>query len=245
MSECGPQECSAPHEITTILFDLDNTLIATREADAAACLKVASWLENRGMSTEKSLSITTDYLRKFRETPAPDYPADQEGLDQWRRDIWESVLPPEYEHLDSVYLVWKRERLSHLCLKPCVRQLLDDLGTHFTIGIVTNGPSVAQWEKVKETGVQKYCDSVVISGDHNVEKPDRAIFDIALAELQVKPCECVMVGDKIEADILGGKNVGVKMTVWLNGRGKVAPNDIVPDFTIDNIKELQTVLYKS
>ncbi|KAK8374987.1 hypothetical protein O3P69_010972 [Scylla paramamosain] len=177
--------------------------------------------------------------------PPRTIPADQEGLDQWRRDIWESVLPPEYEHLDSVYLVWKRERLSHLCLKPCVRQLLDDLGTHFTIGIVTNGPSVAQWEKVKETGVQKYCDSVVISGDHNVEKPDRAIFDIALAELQVKPCECVMVGDKIEADILGGKNVGVKMTVWLNGRGKVAPNDIVPDFTIDNIKDLQTVLYKS
>ncbi|XP_045110192.1 N-acylneuraminate-9-phosphatase-like isoform X3 [Portunus trituberculatus] len=245
MNKCGSEGYSSPHGITTILFDLDNTLIATREADAAACLKVASWLENRGMSTEKSLSITTDYLHKFRETPAPDYPTNQAGLDQWRYDIWVSVLPPEYEHLDSVYSVWKRERLSHLYLKPCVRQLLDDLGVHFTIGIVTNGPSVAQWEKVKETGVRKFCDSVVISGDYEVEKPDKAIFDIAFAELQVKPCECVMVGDKIESDILGGKNAGVKMTVWLNGRGKVAPNDVLPDFTIDHIKELRAVLFKS
>ncbi|MPC95838.1 N-acylneuraminate-9-phosphatase [Portunus trituberculatus] len=54
-----------------------------------------------------------------------------------------------------------------------------------------------------------------------------------------------MVGDKIESDILGGKNAGVKMTVWLNGRGKVAPNDVLPDFTIDHIKELRAVLFKS
>lgn len=40
MSKCGSEDCRSPHGITTILFDLDNTLIATREADAAACLQV-------------------------------------------------------------------------------------------------------------------------------------------------------------------------------------------------------------
>lgn len=245
MSERGPQNCSASHGITTILFDLDNTLIGTREADEAACLKVASWLENRGMSTEKSLIIATEYLGKFRDTPAPEKPTDQAGLDQWRRNIWKAVLPPQYEHLDSVYSAWKDERLNQMYLKPGVKQMLDDLRAKFTIGIITNGPSVAQWEKVRKTGVQKYCDSVVISGDHNVRKPDRAIFDIALKKLQVKSSECVMVGDNIESDILGGKNAGVKMTVWVKRRGKVAPKNIVPDYTIDNVTELQAILSKS
>lgn len=40
MSEFGVKE-SAAHGITTILFDLDNTLISTREADAAACNKLS------------------------------------------------------------------------------------------------------------------------------------------------------------------------------------------------------------
>lgn len=50
-----------------------------------------------------------------------------------------------------------------------------------------------------------------------------------------------MVGDKIETDIEGGKNAGMKITVWLNARGKTAPSDIQPDFTIQNITDLQMV----
>ncbi|KAG0728406.1 N-acylneuraminate-9-phosphatase [Chionoecetes opilio] len=201
MSECGSRECAA-HGITTILFDLDNTLITTREADVAACEKVASWLENQGMTTEKSWAITKKYLQKFLEAPAPDYPTDQEGLDTWRRNLWKFALPANYQHL---------------------------------------GTSVAQWEKVRETGCQKYCSSIVISQDHNVEKPDKALFDVACTQLQVKPRECIMVGDKIETDIKGGKNAGIKITVWLNTRDKIAPNNTQPDFTIQNILDLPTV----
>lgn len=50
-----------------------------------------------------------------------------------------------------------------------------------------------------------------------------------------------MVGDKIETDIEGGKNAGMKITVWVNARGKVVPRDIQPDFTIQNITDLYTV----
>ena len=59
--------------------------------------------------------------------------------------------------------------------------------------------------------------------------------------LQVKPCECIMVGDNIVNDIKGGKNAGVKITVWLNARGKIAPSDIQPDYIIEDIKDLETV----
>ena len=50
-----------------------------------------------------------------------------------------------------------------------------------------------------------------------------------------------MVGDNIVNDIKGGKNAGVKITVWLNARGKIAPSDIQPDYIIEDIKDLETV----
>ena len=45
-----------------------------------------------------------------------------------------------------MYSVWKGERLSGLHLKPYVKQFLDDLGTHFNIGIVTNGKYIVYIE---------------------------------------------------------------------------------------------------
>lgn len=50
-----------------------------------------------------------------------------------------------------------------------------------------------------------------------------------------------MVGDKLETDIQGGVNAGM-VTVWLNVRGRTAPEDLQPDYTIDSILDLTTVL---
>ena len=48
-----------------------------------------------------------------------------------------------------------------------------------------SGPSIAQWEKINGTGVSSYFDSIIVSGDLEVEKPSKLIFDLAFSELQV------------------------------------------------------------
>lgn len=172
--------------ITTILFDLDNTLLYTRELDCATCTEVKSWLEKQEFSREESKKITSEFLQRYREAPAPDYSTDEEGLEQWRLNIWASVLPEKYHHyIDDVYSLWKSERLKRLSLKQSVAQMLDELASDFNLGLITNGPSTAQWEKINNTGCQKYFGSIIVSGDLDFEKPSKDIYYLACRQLQV------------------------------------------------------------
>ncbi|XP_068243911.1 neurochondrin homolog [Palaemon carinicauda] len=204
---------------------------------------VAAWLENQGLSAEDSERITSEFLQKFREAPAPDYNTDLEGLDKWRIDIWLLVLPEEHHDLlDDIYSLWKSERFSQLSLNPDVTSLLDELSADFNMGLITNGPSVAQWEKINELGCKKYFDSIIVSGDLEIQKPDKDIFYLACEELEVNPTVCIMVGDKIETDILGGINAGVGATIWINASEISPPDSVTPDFTVKNVTEILDIL---
>ncbi|XP_047502723.1 neurochondrin homolog [Penaeus chinensis] len=204
---------------------------------------VASWLQNKGFSAEESQDITKAFLQEFRQAPAPDFETDEAGLDKWRQDIWARVLPEDrHEILDELYSLWKSERLNQLSLKPSVTSMLDELATDFNLGLITNGPSVAQWEKINEIGCKKYFDSIIVSGDLEVEKPDKDIYHMACGELQVRPSECIMVGDKLETDILGGLNAGLAATVWINSKNKDPSKEVQPAFTITDVTQLPDIL---
>jgi HAD superfamily hydrolase (TIGR01509 family) len=49
-------------------------------------------------------------------------------------------------------------------------------------------------------GLDRYIDAFVLSYEHGVQKPDRAIFEIALRELEAVPEEALMVGDRASHD---------------------------------------------
>lgn len=71
----------------------------------------------------------------------------------------------------------------------------------YLLGLITNGPSRAQWEKIQRLDLEKYFDCVLVSGDHPWEKPDQNIFLEACKLLNVEARTCIMVGDKLETDI--------------------------------------------
>lgn len=72
------------------------------------------------------------------------------------------------------------------------------------MGLITNGPSNAQWEKVDKLNLKKYFDCILVSGDLPWEKPDPNIFFDACNYLGVQPRQCIMIGDKLETDIQVG-----------------------------------------
>lgn len=71
----------------------------------------------------------------------------------------------------------------------------------YLLGLITNGPSRAQWQKIERLGLRKYFDCLLVSGDLPWEKPDQHIFLEACKMLNVEPRMCIMVGDKLETDI--------------------------------------------
>lgn len=114
----------------------------------------------------------------------------------------------------------------------------------YLLGLITNGTSRAQWQKIELLGLRKYFDVLLVSGDLPWEKPDQNIFLEACKLLGVPPRNCIMVGDKLETDIKGGKEAELGGTVWIPLYKETEVSDL-PDVTIDCVTELPEVLPNS
>jgi 4-nitrophenyl phosphatase len=80
-----------------------------------------------------------------------------------------------------------------------------------------------------------------------VSKPEPIMFQQAMARLGSQPETTVMIGDRLETDILGGQRAGFKTIFVLSGvstEADVERMDIRPDWTFRDIGELTQVWRK-
>lgn len=107
----------------------------------------------------------------------------------------------------------------------------------YLVGVITNGNSQLQHEKLKQSGLLPYCDILVISGDMPWHKPDKRIFEHTANELGVDVSECVYVGDHPVNDIEGALGAGMH-AIRMNF-GWFKNKDLTPEVpTIDNIYDV-------
>jgi len=109
------------------------------------------------------------------------------------------------------------------------------------LALIANDASVSARNIIKTTGLEDYFDVIVISEELGVEKPDREIFVAALAKLGVKPENAVMVGNRIDSDIIGANRVGMKSILF---KWNTRYNELMtskeekPNFIIGSLYEL-------
>ncbi|XP_047507093.1 N-acylneuraminate-9-phosphatase isoform X2 [Pieris napi] len=228
--------------VSAIFFDLDNTLIQTRKGDSKACNKLVEILHNEyGVPHDVATESGANFLRAFRARPDDESYA----IHEWPAHLWRNCLPKNYRHIaKNISAEWLRLRFKYLALTADVIHLLESLREDYLLGLITNGPSRAQWQKIEKLGLRKYFDCVLVSGDLPWEKPDQNIFLEACKLLSVEARHCIMVGDKLETDIQGGKQADLLSTVWIPLH-KDDPESDLPDFTLQNVTELPDVLPNS
>lgn len=93
------------------------------------------------------------------------------------------------------------------------------------LGIVTNGPSARQRKRAAALGLGRWFDIWVISEEVGSAKPDRRIFEVALARARVGPAEAVMVGDDPRTDVAGAQAAGLH-GLWVNRGGRPWPAEV-------------------
>ena len=234
--------CSSIVSVSAVFFDLDNTLIETRKGDNQACRKLAEELtQEYDVPEDVSIKITTTYLKLFRKCPDNVSYA----LDVWRTTLWSKALGENYSYLAKrIYERWLCLRYYYLTLASDVISMLRQLRVKYLLGLISNGPSNAQWEKIRKLSLEQYFDVILVSGDLSWEKPEREIFRRACRILNVKPDSCIMVGDKLETDILGGIEADLGGTVWIPtvDKPRLLKEDPQPDFTIRHVTDLLSIL---
>ena len=82
---------------------------------------------------------------------------------------------------------------------------------------------------------------IIDSYEVGISKPNLEIFKLALSEAKCLPIEAVMIGDRIDNDIIPALSLGMK-TIWIKqsfgGLGDISLLNLKPDFIIDRIEDI-------
>ncbi|MBC7538803.1 MAG: noncanonical pyrimidine nucleotidase, YjjG family [Bacteriovorax sp.] len=122
-------------------------------------------------------------------------------------------------------------------------ELLKTLHGKIPLVIVTNGIGVVQHKRLLNSGLKPYIELMVISEECGFSKPDRRIFDYTFEILNRShlSSRTLMIGDKLETDILGAKNIEID-SCWFNPDKTSNVTTISPTYEIQNILELLRIL---
>lgn len=131
--------------------------------------------------------------------------------------------------------------------EPYVFKVLESLAQRYKLGVLSNYPDGdAIRASLKATGLERFFDAVVVSGDLGVVKPHPVPFLTVLQALRVKPSQAVLVGDNWLGDVQGAKQAGMSaiFTQQWQTPEVFEPEDhhVQPDAVISHLTELLALL---
>jgi HAD superfamily hydrolase (TIGR01549 family) len=237
---------------TLLLFDLDETVAPDDAVNGEVFREVVGdTLADDGTDLGQ-LHAEFDAIieRLWQSGPAADYTA-RIGISAWE-GLWGPFGPSEHPMLGTLHTfvptyraaAWgefvdsrrpraaapprvlearfQETRRARQRAYPWSAPVLESLAARYRLGMITNGAPDLQRLKLEGTGLKALFDPLVISGDLDVGKPERAIFAYALRRAGVEPGDAVMVGDSWGRDMLGA--IGAEMRgVWINPEDAALP----------------------
>jgi putative hydrolase of the HAD superfamily len=225
-------------EIKHIFFDLDHTLWDF-EANSKKTYEFI-FLQN-GISLdievflEKYIPINHHYWKLYREEKVTKkqlrYSRLKDAFDQANFAISDSMI---YKLADE-YIA---NLSNYNQLFPSVIEVLEYLKPKYDLHIITNGFAEIQQTKLNKSDISKYFNKIITSESVGVKKPNPKVFYHALDVAKAKTYQSIMIGDNIEADIYGAKNIGMR-TIFFNPEKQPVPSGII---SINNLKQIKKIL---
>lgn len=201
--------------IKWIFFDIGSTLI-----DESECYK----LRYREAVAGTEIS-PEDFEKKVIEFSKQNLKGDHEAVKYYGIELppWHKDAEKPYADTESV--------LKQLTVKG------------YRLGIIANQIPGTR-DRLSNWGLLKYFDIVLASAEEGISKPNTEIFHRALTAARCLPENAVMIGDRLDNDIVPAKKVGMK-TVWikqgLGGLASVIHKTEQPDYEIYNLPQILTL----
>ena len=125
-----------------------------------------------------------------------------------------------------------------------VIEVLHYLSKDYKLGVVAN-QTLDALRLLENTGINQYFDNFEVSDSIGLEKPDKRIFLHVMKVLKVSSDECVMIGDRIDNDIIPANKLNIFSIRFKTGRfSHQNPRNVSekPKFEINNLLELKNIL---
>jgi putative hydrolase of the HAD superfamily len=192
------------NNIKAIIFDLDNTIL-----DRTSTFKnfTVSFVE----MYFDHLDSTEEILERIILLDQDGYKDKQELFSELLGELPWKVKPPVNELLDY----YSKEYVKNAVLMDQAREVIQHIRKrNYKTGLITNGKTLIQHGKVDQLGIRDDFDFVIVSEEAGFKKPDPRIFEMAIRKLDLKPDECIYIGDHPSNDIEGAANIGMQ-TIWM------------------------------
>ena len=229
-----------------ILFDLDDTLISFDGVTAPALEISLNSFFNKyspGFTKDELTNARKKAARLFWSDPVRNK-AGRENMRQARRDVFKLTfeeLGISDERLSNELADSYTEQHNELiCLFPNTIPVLTELKSRgVRMGLITNGASDGQRDKLKRFDLERYFEAILIDQEVGYSKPDKRIFRHALEILGVSSADAWMVGDSFAWDVAGAQSAGI-FAIWhdYEKSGLPADADVIPDRIINDLSEL-------
>lgn len=113
----------------------------------------------------------------------------------------------------------------------------------YKLGVIANQPFGTE-QRLQNWGLLHYFDVIASSAELGVTKPNPKIFEKAFELAQCTADDAVMVGDRLDNDMIPAKSLGMQ-TVWIrkgiSTKQNVSLGKGYADFAIDNISDLKKI----
>src|SRR5467141_2847890 len=178
-----------------LFFDLGNTLISEERAWERRIQRLVSSLERYGRC--RAIEEVRAALREASEKFAPRLitRAIEKLIDdlECRKSI---LAEARYDkELESLY--------------EGAEQTLGALSSRYRIGVIANQPAGTE-ERLRKWGLMSFISICLSSTEVGLEKPNAAIFQLALSQSGCQPPQAVMIGDRLDNDVRPARLLGWK-----------------------------------
>jgi len=224
--------------ITTVIFDLDDTLYDEIDYCKSGFTAVARYLSHtfpRQVTTDLAYTTLWDIFESGEHTAT------------FNHALSALELKFDEKFIRGLILIY-RKHIPKLLLPRESRQVLDDLKSDFTLAILTDGYLPGQRLKIKALGIQTYFKHIVYTEQLGRQfwKPSPVGFETLARGLDCPFESMVYVGDNALKDFVGPNQLGMTSIQVVRDLGihRESQNDPAaqPQFQLASLSELPSLL---
>jgi putative hydrolase of the HAD superfamily len=215
--------------VSTLLFDMDNTLFDLVEAQVASCHAVVRFL-----GQDDGNELFSYFLQ-------PVHGFESHGN---IRQYMEDRRIPLDGTFDAACRVYESVKLKAIHPYPGVPETLQHLSDEgYPMCIVTDAHSRDATLRLEKTGMLQYFTSMVSFDLVREKKPGPGPFLTALEMMQASPSDVLLIGDSIRRDIEPCTRLGIRTVYARYGdRFSADRREHGADYVIDSMHELPAIL---
>jgi putative hydrolase of the HAD superfamily len=225
--------------IDAVFFDIDDTLYDTSGFAKLARKAALNSMIDAGLPMEPGEAYKL--LREIIDEKGSNY-------DKHFNVLTKRVFGEEKPLLIALGMItYHNVKFALLRLFPnTISSLIYLKGKGYTLGVISNGITIKQWEKLIRLDLHHFFEEVVTSQEAGVEKPNEKIFQLALDRMGCEAERSVMIGNKFNEDIMGALNVGMS-AILVNSELTDSEREYLKGKNLDvevirDLKEIKNIL---